>query len=253
MKSGNKSLFAGILVVVLLLSFVGSVYAITGSIGNARMILRPEVGDTIDRTILVKNVNEVALNIELSASGDLSEEINIIDSEFQLAAGEERKARFTIKVEKLRATETKINVKFSPLDDGNGVGLSSTIIIIPEGDEGASGGFFGGLFGGNDEEEVVEGNQENGEVSVGQDKNDEVVEEANQADNSENPGSFGLMAIGGTFTIILFVVLLIALALASKHIKGKENSELSKKDLDNGEQLKSSVTKSSKKSKASDA
>ena len=106
-------------------SFVGSVSAITGSIGNARMILRPDIGDTIERSILVKNVNEVALDIELSAAGDLADEIEIIDSEFQLAAGAEKNAKFKIEVKKKGTTESKINVKFSPTDGGNGVGLSN--------------------------------------------------------------------------------------------------------------------------------
>jgi len=66
---GLKSVIAGALFLVLLLSFVSSVYAITGSIGNARMILRVDQGDRIERSILVKNVNDVSLNIELSAGG----------------------------------------------------------------------------------------------------------------------------------------------------------------------------------------
>lgn len=229
MKTGyiNKNVIVSVFLVILLLSFVSSVYAITGSIGNARMILRPEVGDTIDRTILVKNVNDVPLDIELSASGDLENDINIKDSEFRLEAGDERKAAFTINVKNPGTTETKINVKFSPTDGGNGVGLSSTIIVIPEGSSDAEDdgeGFFGGLFGGEDDE-LVEGNQENGEVSVGQDKQDDVSGEAGK----EEGKGIGLMAIGGTFTIIMFLVLLILLALASKHMKKKKSNKSSEK------------------------
>lgn len=230
MKTG-KTVVASVFIVVLLLSLVSGVYAITGSIGNARMILRPDLGDTIDRTILVKNVNDVALNIELSAVGDLADEFNIIDSEFQLAAGTEKNARFTVKITRSGTTETKINVKFSPLEKGNGVGLSSTIIIIPQGEEESSGGFFGGLFGGGSgsEEEVVEGNQENGEVSVGQNKNEGVTEEVGGVAESEEKGGIGMMVLGGTFTIILFVALLILLVVASKHIKKKKTDKKEKK------------------------
>ena len=77
MKIGSKSLITSIFIIILMLSFVSSVYAITGSIGNARMILRPEIGDSIEKSILVKNVNDIAVDIELSITGDLVEDIKI--------------------------------------------------------------------------------------------------------------------------------------------------------------------------------
>ena len=120
-----------LLLIVLLVSMV-SVSAITGSIGNARMILHAEQGDTIEKSVLVKNVNDVAVDIELTASGDLADYVDIQDEKFTLRAGEEKKAYFTIEVKKAGTTETKINVKFTPQEGKNGVGLSSTIIIIAE-------------------------------------------------------------------------------------------------------------------------
>ena len=130
MKIGSKSLITSIFIIILMLSFVSSVYAITGSIGNARMILRPEIGDSIEKSILVKNVNDIAVDIELSITGDLVEDIKIKDNKFRLNAGDEKKAFFTIDIRNYGTTETKINVKFIPIDGGNSVGLSSTIIII---------------------------------------------------------------------------------------------------------------------------
>lgn len=229
MKTG-KNVVGVFLVVVLLLSFVGSVYAITGSIGNARMILRPDVGDTIERSILVKNVNDVAVDVKITVTGDLVDDIVVIDSEFELAAGTEKDAQFTIEVKKAGTTENKFNVAFSPKDGGNGVGLSSTVIIIPQGEEDKSGGgFFGGLFGGgSDDPDVVEGNQENGEVSVGQNKKDDVVEEVGEVEKDGSDG-VGLAVLGGTFTIILFVVLLILLVVASKHVQKKRATKSKKK------------------------
>jgi len=222
MKTGNKSVISVILVVVMLLSFVGSVYAITGSIGNARMILRPDIGDKIEKSILVKNVNDVAVNIELTVIGDLENDIKLKEEAFTLQAGDEKKAYFTINVKKAGTTETKINVKFSPIDGGNGVGLSSTIIVIPEGKGESEGGSFFDIFGGgdDDDEEMDEG------VTFGkQDDTEEVVDaDAVEGDKS----SVGLMAVGGTFTIILFVALLILLVIGSKHIQKRKTSKASK-------------------------
>lgn len=118
-----------LVVIITCILLIYSAYAITGSIGNARMILTGEVGDTIERSILVKNVNNVSLDIELTVMGELIDSIDIKDESFRLEAGEERKAYFEILVRKAGSYESQINVKFSPVDGGNGVGLSSTIIL----------------------------------------------------------------------------------------------------------------------------
>ncbi len=128
-----KELFCLMIVFLIMINFAS---AITGSIGNARMILRVTEGDTIEKYILVKNVNDVDVNIEISASGDLEENIKILDDNFTLEAGNERKAYFTIKVKEKGTTETSINIKFSPIEGKNGVGLSSTVIVIAKEKEG---------------------------------------------------------------------------------------------------------------------
>lgn len=124
----KKLIFAGFLMVLLVLSLV-NVSAITGKIGNGRMIINLEVGDILNRTIRVINDNDAALNITLTGSGDLVDYLEIIDDSFILQAGEEKKARFKLEAKKAGTYTTKINVRFAPLEEGgNGVGLSSTII-----------------------------------------------------------------------------------------------------------------------------
>ena len=49
----------GVFIILILISSISLVHAITGSIGNARMVLRVNVGDTIEKYILVKNVNDI--------------------------------------------------------------------------------------------------------------------------------------------------------------------------------------------------
>jgi len=127
----EKIKVAGVLFFVFLI-LIGFVSGITGSIGNARMILRAETGDTIDKYILVKNVNNISLDVELSASGDLAEYIDILDDSFRLEPESEKKAEFVINVERPGTTQGTIDVKFTPIDGKNGVGLMSTIIVIAE-------------------------------------------------------------------------------------------------------------------------
>jgi len=106
------------------------VLAVTASIGNARMILRANVGETIQKSILVKNINNETINLELTASGDLEKNIKILDNNFTLAPGEEKNARFTIKITKNGAFESRINVKFFSPTEQKGVVLSSNIVVM---------------------------------------------------------------------------------------------------------------------------
>lgn len=130
MKIGRKFLVLGLVVFLL----AASVSAITGSIGNARMVLRLEKGETIEKYILVKNINDVPVTVSLNVVGDLADDVELRDESFVLNAGAEKKAYFTLKATSDETTETKINIKFVP-EDGSTVGLSSTIIVLVSGDE----------------------------------------------------------------------------------------------------------------------
>src|SRR4030042_6658057 len=121
----NKIIFIFSLLTAFIL--IENVLAITGSIGNAGMIIQATTGEEIEKYVLVKNVNDVPLDINLSASGELAGSVDIKDREFTLNAGEEKKAYFTIKALMPGTTETQINIAFTP-EDGHGVGLSSTVI-----------------------------------------------------------------------------------------------------------------------------
>lgn len=119
--------------VFILFLFLSSASAITASIGNSKMVLRANVGETIERSILVKNVNDERVMISIFASGDLAKNVDLKETNFTLEPGEERKVFFTIKATKAGTTETSINVGFKPLN-GPGVGLSSTVILIAKGE-----------------------------------------------------------------------------------------------------------------------
>jgi len=124
-----------ILVLLFLIGNSFAVSAITGSMGNARMVLYPEFNgktyNPIDKTILVKNINNVSINISLKADSDGEKFLEIIDKEFTLQPNEEKKAEFLVKVKDGGRYEGKINVFFTPAEGkGAGVVLSSTIIAI---------------------------------------------------------------------------------------------------------------------------
>jgi len=122
--------FTVVLLLILILSIIPGVLAITASLGNSKMVLRLAPGDKIQKSILVKNTNDEKVNIELFVSGDLEKNIELERTSFSLEAGEEQKAYFLIKApNEIGTKESRINIKFVP-KEGSGVGLSATVVVV---------------------------------------------------------------------------------------------------------------------------
>jgi len=125
----NKKILSGAVAMIFVVLFIASVFATTARIGNSRMILKAGVGETVERYILVLNVNEVDVTIQLSTTGDLADNVVLEEESFVLKPGEEKKAFFTIRADQESQSMTKINVAYNP-EEGSGVGLTSTIILL---------------------------------------------------------------------------------------------------------------------------
>ena len=211
----GKKQISIIVSLVLVLLMLSSVSAITGKIGNARMIIRAETGDVIEKSIRVINDNEVSLEISVSSSGDLAEDIDILDKNFVLLPGEEKKAEFTIKVKDEGTKEGKVDVQFSPVDGENGVGLSSTVIVIAE-----DKGFLAGLFGEDSDEDSGDEVNQNSDLITGS---------AVGSGSGRGNGALFFVITLGVFLILLFVLLLIMINKKSKVKKTKLRKRVGKK------------------------
>lgn len=104
--------------------------AITGKIGNGRMVLNVEEGQKIERSVRVINDNNVSLNINVFSSGNLSSNVEVFDKDFNLEPGAEKNARFSIYSDDPGSYDTKIHIQFKPNNENeSGVGLTSTVIL----------------------------------------------------------------------------------------------------------------------------
>ena len=177
--------------------FISSALAVTGNIGNARMVLRANVGDTIEKTILVKNINNGSVDIELFASGDLEKDITVVDSKFTLGVGEEKDAKFRIKVRNEGTFESKINVKFYSQTEKQGIGLSSTVIVIAsQGDDT------------DDTDDDIIDDTDDTVIDDTDPYNNSSVIGNNKAKKSISPVTIAL-SITGIILVIFFVLLII--------------------------------------------
>jgi hypothetical protein len=114
---------------LIMMLLMGVFSAVTATIGNAKAIIEADKGEILDRTIIVRNVNDVIVDIEIGASGDLKDYVKVIDEKFSLNPGEMKKARYKIEIGEGGTTITNLNVQFSPQDGSNGVGLSAELIV----------------------------------------------------------------------------------------------------------------------------
>lgn len=130
-KIKSKAMLMFMIVLTVFLISCMSVSAITGKIGNGRMIISLEKGESIEKSVLVINDNNVSVNISLWAVGNLSSRIKLEQTNFVLKPGEQRKAEFTLSAgNKAGRDEGKINVQFKPIGlNESGVGLASQIIL----------------------------------------------------------------------------------------------------------------------------
>ncbi len=115
-------------------------YGLAASYGEGRVILRPVVPEgetvTIDRTIRVKNVNDIPVKVTFEPTERFKKIIQLIDEEIILQPEEMKLARFKVVLKSGGKYEGKIIIKFMPEDPEiktNSAAGSSSMIIIAEG------------------------------------------------------------------------------------------------------------------------
>ena len=200
-----------IAILFILLINIGFASAITGAMGNAKMVLYPEVNGftytKIEKSILTKNVNDVPINISLQVDNETAKFIELIDETFILEPHTEKKAEFIVKVKDEGTYKGKIAVFFSPVDGDKkaGVALSSEIVVIAKKDQGYSGTNEGNI---RDEED------QNTEVTTG-----DIV--TDQDSGKKSPAlTLGLL-IGSVFVLLLILIALI-IVLSKKSVKRRK-------------------------------
>jgi len=195
---------------ILLIFNLVSVSAITGSMGNAKMILYPEVNGwfttTIEKTILVKNVNDIPIDIKLETDSDGSEFIEIIDEEFSLEPGAEKKAEFLVKVKKPGRYEGRVNVFFSTELEGEGPGvvLSSQVIVVAE-----------------KASDYEEDSEEDSEEINPEDEGVSITGKATSENKEKSSTGLGFLSV----TTIILLGILIYLGIVMKNKSKKLNSK----------------------------
>lgn len=191
--------------IVLIIFFINSVSGLNAGILGGKMVLYAKTGEVIDKSIKVINNNTFPVIIEITPSGDISNDIKIIDNNFTVDANSEKDARFSIRITQEGKSEGSIVVKFKPanIEDGkNGIALPASIIIFAEkGDE--TDNAWNDWFSGNDDENT----------------NDDNINDINSDDKSSK--KLNPMVIGLSITAVVFVVFLVLLIMYYSKNKNK--------------------------------
>lgn len=121
----------GIFVLILILSLIYSVSALSVYVENTRMVLRLSPGESTEKYFYLKNKNDVSVNVNLSVSGDLAAVTILKDNSFTLLPGQDKKAYFIISPKISGTFETNIGITYST-SGGEKDSIITTIIVISE-------------------------------------------------------------------------------------------------------------------------
>ncbi len=182
-----------VLSLIVLLS-IGSISALNAKIGNGKVVLYAKVGDVIEKSVKVINDNNVSVNIELIADGDLKDQFKFKKANFTLAPNEETDATYSLKVTKEGKTTSYINVKFTAVGEKNGIILPASVIIFAQ----------------KGNETIVSNNNDG------------------NSDDINNKAKLSPVVIGFVITAVVFIIFLIILFVYTKN-RG-DNINLKKKE-----------------------
>ena len=218
----SKSKIILVISALFALMLIANVYAITGSIQGGRMIITAQTGESVERSIVVRNVNDADVDINLTVSGDLVDNVVLNEDAFTLEPDEEKRVYFTIEADEFGESETRINVKFTP-SEGNGVILSAVITFVASGENVDNSGDVN-----NDNTEITDGNSSGDSLSFG-------VNSGTPEDERGSGLNLSPIILLSISTGILIIILILLIIYASKKKPRVDNvQKANKSDLKKG-------------------
>ena len=123
-----------LLFAVVLLLMVQPIFALSASIQPPKMILRGEAPGSVSGFVDVMNPNNESITVDVNVTGDIMGMVQLSNESFILDSNETQKVDFTINLEEGGEYIGEILFFFTP-EEGQGVALSSQIIVLAEAKE----------------------------------------------------------------------------------------------------------------------
>ena len=118
-----------LMLIFLLLLSLNVVSAITGNVENSRHVLKLDPGEIVERSFTVKNLENQDVGVKLDVEGNLKDNIRILQEEFIVEAGKDKKVKFYVSAQDSGTLDAKINVVFSSLDGKQNLPLDVVVIV----------------------------------------------------------------------------------------------------------------------------
>lgn len=122
----HQKLFSILILVIFSLILFNSVSAILGYLRPAIMIIRLNTTDTVERSLTVKNVNNVSIAVNSSISGNISEVITIKNPTFEILPNETKTIDFITKTDKPGVYSGQVVVAYN----NEQIQLASDITVV---------------------------------------------------------------------------------------------------------------------------
>ena len=109
----NQKLCSISLFVIFSLILLNSTSAILGYLRPPKMIIRLNTSETVERSFVIQNVNNISIVVNASISGNISEVITIKNPSFELIPNETKTMDFTTKTDKSGVYSGQIVVTYN--------------------------------------------------------------------------------------------------------------------------------------------
>lgn len=115
--------------VLVFLVAISGVYALSAALEQSKLIVHPEVGDTLVKTLAIHNKNSYPVALKVTTVDDPDVSLEIIDSVISLVPDEENNILFTLTATKAGTHNVKVCTQWSAPAQSN-VGVCSTITVV---------------------------------------------------------------------------------------------------------------------------
>jgi hypothetical protein len=122
------------LLLLLTTIIIPSVFALTASISNPRMVLYHNIteDDTLefDKSVIINNNNNYEVKISITLAGDWEGKITLSEKEFIMGSGERKEVPYSVKINNPGYYRGDVLVRFDDPISGNFVSLAQDLVVL---------------------------------------------------------------------------------------------------------------------------
>ena len=128
------------LLLLLTTIIIPSVFALTASISNPRMVLYHNITDDkiveFENSVIINNENNYEVKISLDLDENWKDKITLSEKEFIINPGERKEVSYSVKIEDAGYYRGDVLIRFDEAVNGNFVTLAQDLVVLVSDESG---------------------------------------------------------------------------------------------------------------------